>query len=107
MANDSIMEYGERFRRRITDDELRQNYLHYQKMLREESRRIQDSTSCRSYINRKLADEEPADPWDLLYVACRCIYDLTGDKEFWNRVGSKIMRNMEAMTDETLDKDSG
>lgn len=48
-------------------------------MLREEARRIKDSSEARKFIIKNLGKK---DPLELLEVACRCIYDLTGDTLF-------------------------
>lgn len=48
----SVMEYGERFRRHLTVADLVKNYDNYAEMLRDEYRRIQDSSEARKYITR-------------------------------------------------------
>ena len=80
---DPIMEYGMRFRPQLTEEDLRKNYSRYQNMLREEARRIQDSSEARKAIMKGLHTE---DPKKLLEIACRCIYDLTGDTTFRDKV---------------------
>lgn len=71
--------WAERFRPELTEEDLRNDYSRYQNMLREEARRIKDSSEARKYIIKHLGKK---DPLDLLEVTCRCIYDLTGDTLF-------------------------
>lgn len=71
--------WAERFRPELTEEDLRNDYSRYQNMLREEARRIKDSSEARKFIIKNLGKK---DPLELLGVACRCIYDLTGDTYF-------------------------
>lgn len=71
--------WAERFRPELTEEDLRNDYSRYQNMLREEARRIKDSSEARKFIIKNLGKK---DPLELLEVACRCIYDLTGDTLF-------------------------
>lgn len=71
--------WAERFRPELTEEDLRNDYSCYQNMLREEARRIKDSSEARKFIIKNLGKK---DPLELLEVACRCIYDLTGDTYF-------------------------
>lgn len=71
--------WAERFRPELTEQHLRKDYTRYQNMLREEARRIKDSSEARKYLIKNIGKK---DPYELLVVACRCIYDLTGDTYF-------------------------
>lgn len=71
--------WAERFRPEITEQHLRKDYTRYQNMLREEARRIKDSSEARKFLIKNIGKK---DPYELLAVACRCIYDLTGDTYF-------------------------
>lgn len=77
--NDPVMEYGDKFRRRISMSDLAENYERWKRMQQEEARRIKDSSEARKFIITNLGKK---DPLELLEVACRCIYDLTGDTYF-------------------------
>lgn len=77
--NDPVMEYGDKFRRRISMSDLAENYERWKRMQQEEARRIKDSSEARKFIIKNLGKK---DPLELLEVACRCIYDLTGDTYF-------------------------
>ena len=79
MEEDSIMEYGKRFRREMSYSDLAENYDRYKQMLREYAKNIKDSSEARKFIIMNLGKK---DPLVLLEVACRCIYDLTGDTYF-------------------------
>lgn len=79
MEDDQVMEYGDKFRRRISMSDLAENYERWKRMQQEEARRIKDSSEARKYIIEHLGKK---DPLELLEVACRCIYDLTGDTYF-------------------------
>lgn len=84
--------WAERFRPEITEESLRNDYARYQNMLREEARRIQDSSEARKAIVKGLHTE---DPRKLLGIACRCIYDLTGDTVFRD----KVLKELEEMNE--------
>ena len=71
--------WAERFRPELTEEDLRNDYARYQNMLREEAKRIMQSSEARKYIIQNLLT---ADPYDLLSKACECIYDMTGDTYF-------------------------
>lgn len=75
--------WAERFRPEMTEQHLRKDYTRYQNMLREEARRIKDSSEARKAIIKGLHTE---DPRKLLEIACRCIYNLTGDTVFRDKV---------------------
>lgn len=79
MEQDSVMEYGARFKREITAAELFRDYEAHTKLYREEAQRIMQSSEARKYIIKNLMT---ADPYDLLSKACECIYDMTGDTCF-------------------------
>lgn len=79
MEEDQIMEYGKRFRREMSYSDLAENYERYRLMLRQYAKNIKDSSEARQYIIKHLGKK---DPYELLAVACRCIYDLTGDTYF-------------------------
>lgn len=81
MNEDPIMEYGDRFRRKVTITEAYENYELWKTMLRDEAKRIKDSTEGRTAILKGLSSSKP-DAWKLLLIACRCIYDMTGDTYF-------------------------
>lgn len=55
----------------------------YKTQMHEEAKRISDSTEARAYLMKHI---ESGDPWDLLEVAVRCIYDLTGDRTILDKV---------------------
>lgn len=93
---DPIMEYGDKFRRVMATKDLKDNYTRWQNMIREEQRRIKDSSEARKYILKNLDAE---DPIKLLSVACRCIYDLTGDLTF-----RKVIERLEEMEGEIYEK---
>lgn len=76
---DPIMAYGARFRRTMTMTDLAENYENWKQMQRKEAKRIKDSSEARKFIIMNL---DKKDPLELLGVACRCIYDLTGDTYF-------------------------
>lgn len=76
---DPIMEYGERFKRRASLSELVATHEQRKQSLREEAKRIKDSSEARKYLIKNIGKKEP---YELLAVACRCIYDLTGDTYF-------------------------
>lgn len=77
--NDPVMEYGERFKRRVSLSELVATHEQRKRSLREEARRIKDSSEARKFLIKNIGKK---DPYELLAVACRCIYDLTGDTYF-------------------------
>ena len=77
--NDPVMEYGERFKRKASLSELVATHEQRKRSLREEARRIKDSSETRKFIIKNIGKK---DPYELLAVACRCIYDLTGDTYF-------------------------
>lgn len=77
--NDPVMEYGERFKRRPSLSELVATHEQRKRSLREEARRIKDSSEARKFLIKNIGKK---DPYELLAVACRCIYDLTGDTYF-------------------------
>ena len=77
--NDPVMEYGERFKRRASLSELVATHEQRKQSLREEAKRIKDSSEARKYLIKNIGKK---DPYELLAVACRCIYDLTGDTYF-------------------------
>lgn len=79
MEEDPIMEYGKRFRREISYSDLAENYESYKLMLRQYAKNIKDSSEARKFIIKNLGKK---DPLELLEVACRCIYDMTGDTYF-------------------------
>ena len=79
MEEDPIMEYGKRFRREISYSDLAENYDRYKQMLRQYAKNIKDSSEARKDIVKNLGKK---DPLELLAVACRCIYDMTGDTYF-------------------------
>ena len=79
MEEDPVMEYGKRFRREMSYSDLAENYEQWKRMLHEEARRIKDSSEARKFIVKNLGKK---DPLELLEVACRCIYDMTGDTYF-------------------------
>lgn len=76
---DPIMSYGARFRRNFTMTELVENYDGWKRVQHEEAKRIKASSEARKFIIKNLGKK---DPLELLGVACRCIYDLTGDTYF-------------------------
>lgn len=68
------------------------NYERWTASLRENARRIEDSTYCRAYLTQNAATA----PWDeLLKAAVTCIYDLTGDSQFRDQVIKQIERRTE------------
>lgn len=79
MEEDQIMEYGKRFRRQMSYSDLAENYDRYKQVLRQYAKNIKDSSEARKFIIKNLGKK---DPLELLEVACRCIYDLTGDTYF-------------------------
>lgn len=79
MEEDPVMEYGKRFRREMSYSDLAENYERWKRLQQEEARRIKDSSEARKFIIKNLGKK---DPLELLEVACRCIYDLTGDTYF-------------------------
>lgn len=83
--------WADRFRPELTEQDLRRDYVRYQNMLREESRRIQDSSEARKAIQKGLHTE---DPKKLLEIACRCIYDLTGDTVFRDKILMELRGDM-------------
>lgn len=83
--------WADRFRPVLTEQDLRRDYERYKNMLREESRRIQDSSEARKAIQKRLHTE---DPKKLLEIACRCIYDLTGDTIFRDKVVMELRGDM-------------
>lgn len=84
--------WAERFKPELTEEDLRNDYSRYQNMLREEARRIKDSSEARKFIVKNLGKK---DPLELLEVACRCIYDLTGDTVFRD----KVLKELEEMNE--------
>ena len=76
---DPIMEYGNRFKRVISMNELVENYERYKKVQRDDAENIRESSEARKYIIKNLGK---ADPIDIIAVACSCIADLTKDKHF-------------------------
>lgn len=68
------------------------NYDRWTAQLRENARRIEDSSVCRVYLTKNAATA----PWDeLLKAAVTCIYDLTGDSQFRDQVIKQIERRTE------------
>lgn len=68
------------------------NYERWTAELRENARRIEDSSDCRVFLTKNAASA----PWsELLKVAVVCIYDLTGDSQFRDQVLSEIERRTE------------
>lgn len=69
-----------------------ENYDRWTAQLRENARRIEDSSVCRVYLTKNTATA----PWDeLLKAAVTCIYDLTGDSQFRDQVIKQIERRTE------------
>jgi hypothetical protein len=64
-------------------------YALCRQILHEESARIADSGTCRSYLQKNLKD---GDAEELLRTAVRCITDLTGD--------TMILKALERRNDE-------
>lgn len=58
-------------------------------MLSDYNENIERSTECRKYLIKNTSSE---DPLDLLLIAVRCIYNLTGDKCFLKEVTEAIER---------------
>ena len=85
--NDPVMEYGERFKRRASLSELVATHEQRKRSLREEARRIKDSSEARKFLINNIGKK---DPYELLAVACRCIYDLTGDTYFEKHTSEMI-----------------
>ncbi|MBR2390611.1 MAG: hypothetical protein IKA94_07435 [Mogibacterium sp.] len=85
--NDPVMEYGERFKRRVSLSELVATHEQRKRSLREEARRIKDSSEARKFLIKNIGKK---DPYELLAVACRCIYDLTGDTYFEKHTSEMI-----------------
>lgn len=76
---DQVMEYGKRFRREMSYTDLAENYDKYKQAVRQYAKNIKDSSEARQFIIKYLGKK---DPYELLEVACRCIYDMTGDSIF-------------------------
>ena len=85
--NDPVMEFGERFKRRASLSELVATHEQRKQSLREEARRIKDSSEARKFLIKNIGKK---DPYELLAVACRCIYDLTGDTYFEKHTSEMI-----------------
>ena len=85
--NDPVMEFGERFKRRASLSELVATHEQRKQSLREEARRIKDSSEARKFLIKNIGKK---DPYELLAVACRCIYDLTGDTYFEKHTSAMI-----------------
>ena len=85
--NDPVMEFGERFKRRASLSELVATHEQRKQSLREEARRIKDSSEARKFLIKNIGKK---DPYALLAVACRCIYDLTGDTYFEKHTSEMI-----------------
>ena len=85
--NDPVMEYGERFKRRASLSELVSTHEQRKQSLREEAKRIKDSSEARKFLIKNIGKK---DPYELLAVACRCIYDLTGDTYFEKHTSEMI-----------------
>lgn len=92
--NDPVMEYGERFKRRASLSELVATHEQRKQSLREEARRIKDSSEARKFLIKNIGKK---DPYELLAVACRCIYDLTGDTYF-DKYTSEMISVMREVT---------
>ena len=60
----------------ITPSQYTRAYEQYQTYLRDEAKRIADSTEARAWLNKNIGTAPAA---ECLKVALRCIYDLTGD----------------------------
>lgn len=90
--NDPVMEYGERFKRRASLSELVATHEQRKQSLREEAKRIKDSSEARKYLIKNIGKK---DPYELLAVACRCIYDLTGDTYFDKHTSEMISQTRE------------
>ena len=61
----------------ITANQYTRTYEAYQKILREDAKRINASADARSYLMKNL---QTGDAEDLLGVAVVCIANMTGDK---------------------------
>lgn len=92
--NDPVMEFGERFKRRASLSELVATHEQRKRNLREEARRIKDSSEARKFLIKNIGKK---DPYELLAVACRCIYDLTGDTYFEKHTSEMISVMREAI----------
>lgn len=79
--------WAERFRPEMTPEHLIKNYEHYQKLLRDEAKRIQHSSETRKLLIKNIKN---GDPLELLEKACECIYELTGDSVFENSIKRAI-----------------
>ena len=53
------------------------NYVRWREMLRQNAKRIADSSVSRAWLNKNVGR---TDPVECLEVALRCLYDLTGDE---------------------------
>lgn len=62
---------------------------------RKNAERIKDSSECRKFLVKN-ADAAPIE--ELLAEAVRCIYDLTGDIQFFNQVNQSIERRKNETT---------
>ena len=91
---DPVMEFGERFKRRAYLSELVATHEQRKQSLREEARRIKDSSEARKFLIKNIGKK---DPYELLAVACRCIYDLTGDTYF-DKYTSEMISVMREIT---------
>lgn len=66
-----------------------ESYERWTAELRENAKRIEDSSDCRVYLIKNAA-KAPMD--ELLIRAVDCIYDLTGDSQFRRQVIDEIER---------------
>ena len=53
------------------------NYVRWREMLRQNAKRIADSSVARAWLNKNVGR---TDPVECLEMALRCLYDLTGDE---------------------------
>ena len=70
-----------------TVKEYTENYKRWSEQLRENARRITESSECRKFLVKNAAT---APLEDLLIEAVLCIYDLTGDEQVRKQVISTI-----------------
>lgn len=77
-------------KRELTVEDFKAYYSHWSQIMKEDYNRIKASSEARKLLIKNI---EHGDPWELLEIACECIYDLTGDLVFRDSTKTKIQKN--------------
>lgn len=77
-------------KRELTVEDFKAYYSHWSEIMKEDYNRIRASSEARKLLIKNI---EHGNPWDLLEIACECIYDLTGDLVFRESTKAKIQKN--------------